>query len=58
MAYPVNVRLIVDLKKFGETKGRLMWDICNCDRKCCRDKEAFIDLLSATADEIIERFKQ
>ena len=35
--------------------GKIMWDIAFCDPNGCRDKEAYLELLEATAKEIIER---
>ena len=46
-----------DLRDKGLT-GRIMWDILLCDRKACRDKESYLELLEGTAKEIIERVKK
>jgi len=37
--------------------GRIMWDIAFCDPDGCRDKEAHLELLEATAKEIVQRIK-
>ena len=38
--------------------GRTMWDIIWCDVSACRDKKAYLELVEATAKEIIERVKE
>jgi len=45
-----------ELKKKGLI-GRIMWDIAFCDSDGCRDKKAYLELLEATAKEIIERIR-
>ena len=37
--------------------GRIIWDIAFCNPAGCRDKEAYLKLLEATAKEIIERVR-
>jgi len=45
-----------DLKGRGLI-GKIMWHILLCDRKCCRDKESYLELLEETAKQIIQEIK-
>jgi hypothetical protein len=38
--------------------GRIMLDIIFCQAECCRDKQAFLELLEHTAKEIIRKVRE